>query len=154
MTQRPRFQHLWLLFAVVAVALVWTWSQVAQNTTSPTRVESGSIELLRTEPNCDLAQGPCAAYGVDIAMVAVAQAEGQGVRWRIKLLGKQVPAVPVVALAVHSPGAKPQALTVLQVGDEWQAYSSARVLKGSVLRARLTGGQQPWVADYPLAAGP
>lgn len=151
---RRKFNKLWLLFVVFATGLVWTWSQVGQRSSrSPDAVNGEAIELLRVEADCDLSRGPCGAYGGDMALVASVRVDGAGLRWRVKVVGQGAPTLPALTLELRVPGGAPQALTVVRAGDEWQAYSAGRVPKGTVLRARLSGGERPWVADFPLSGG-
>jgi hypothetical protein len=148
---RVKFNKVWLLFVVFATGLVWTWSQVGQRQSEQAKLQGGeSFELLQVEAGCDLAIAPCAAYAGQLALVASARVEGDGIRWQLKALGEGLPALPVLQLSLLLPGAAAQSLQVLRVGDEWQAYSAGLVQKGSILRARLDGGAQPWIADFPL----
>lgn len=145
--------RIWLFFVVVAVALVWSWSQVGQHQTASIRLKGEEIRLLRTERGCDLAKGPCAAYLADLAVVAAAKAEGDGVRWRVSLVGEGVPEVPVVAMLLLPPKGSALQLAVLQSGDEWRADSPRRVAPGSILRVRIEGGPLPLIADFSLRGG-
>lgn len=154
--RRSRFQRLWLLFAVVATALVWTWSQVGQRQSveplSPADAED--FRLLHIEKGCNLAVAPCAAYGDQLALVATVTVEGEGLRWRVKLIGEGLPAQPKLTMELHRPGAGPASLNVVRVADEWQAFSPGLVRSGSALRVRLAGGALPWLVDYPLSGKP
>ena len=148
---RVRFNKVWLLFVVFATGLVWTWSQVGQRQSEQVKLQGdGSFELLRVEPGCDLALAPCAAYAGQLALVASARVEGDGIRWQLKALGEGLPALPRLQLALLPPGGAEQSLQVLRVGEEWQAYSAGLALKGSILRARLDDGERSWIADFPL----
>jgi hypothetical protein len=147
---KKRFGRLWLLFALVATALVWTWGQVFEQSTRRGGFDGERFELLRTESGCDLASAPCAAYGERMALVASAKAEDAGVRWRVKLLGDTVPAVAQVHLTLRVPAAGPQQLQVLRMADEWQALSPGRVASGSILQVRLEGDDLPRIAEFPL----
>lgn len=148
------FQKLWLLFAVVATALVWTWSQVAQQHGPDPKdnVSQDSFSLLRTEPDCNLAEGPCAAYGTDFALVAVVAVDGEGLRWQLKFAGAKRPPVPTFEVSLIAPDRSSTALRAVQVGDQWQAHSQGLAMAGSTLRVRVSGAGQVWVADYPLRA--
>ncbi len=150
----PRnFQKLWLLFAVVATALVWTWSQVGQQQQSPGgTVAPEDLRLLRTEADCNLATGPCAAYGRDLAFVAAVSVAGEGLRWRLKLAGDGAPAMPRMAAQLIAPDRSQVPLSVVQVGDQWQAYSRGLAQAGSTLRVRVSVAAQSWVAEFPLRA--
>lgn len=149
---RKRFNGLWLLFVVFATGLVWSWSQFGQRLGQQVKLPSTreSFELLRVESDCDLALAACAAYSTDFAVVAAARVEGDGIRWQLKALGKGLPQLPRVQLMLLIPGQVEQTLQVLRVSDEWQAYSSGLARKGSVLRLRLQGEAQLWIADFPL----
>jgi hypothetical protein len=149
---RNKLYRLWLLFVVVATGLVWTWSQVGQHGGRPDKIDGESLELLRTEAGCDLAVGPCAAYGAQVGMVASARVEGEGVRWRVRLVGKGVPALPRVRLSLLPARGDKIMLSVVQTADEWQARTAGRVTTGSTLRVRVEGGAQPLVADFPLGS--
>jgi hypothetical protein len=144
-----RMSRLWLFFALLAVGLVWTWSQVAQQPLEHSQVGAEDVVLLRTEPGCDLAQGPCAAYGNDVALVASVRAAGEGVAWRVKLVGA-APALPQLSLWLLSPGTATRELAVFESGDEWYADSARRVPPNSLLRVRVSGGPVPLIADFPL----
>jgi len=154
MAQRSGFNKVWLLFAVVAVALVWTWSQVGQRGTQhqPGGL-SEDIDLLRTEPDCDLAAAPCAAYGHDVGLVAAASVAGDGVRWRVRLVGEGAPAVPRLQLQLRPPAGAARDLTVHPTAQGWQGESAGRVSRGSVLRVRVEGGERALVAEFPLRGG-
>lgn len=149
---RARLNKLWLLFVVFATGLVWTWSQVGQRQSEQMKAQGGpeAFELLRVEQGCDLALAPCAAYAGQLALVATARVEGDGIRWQLKALGAGLPALPQLRLLLLAPGAAEQPLQVVQVADGWQAYSPGLARKGSILRVRLEGGAQPWIADFPL----
>lgn len=149
---RRKFYKLWLLFVVFATGLVWVWSLVGQRSQHAARVDGQPLELLRVEDGCVLSQGPCAAYAKTLALVASVKVDGDGLRWRLKALGAALPALAQLELELRRPERSPQTLQVVKVGDEWQAYSAGKVPPGTVLRARLQGGEQPWVADYPLTA--
>ena len=146
---RKALYRLWLLFVVVATGLVWTWGQVGQRSAERIKVGGEALELLRTEEGCDLAMGPCAAYGGGLALVAAAKAEGEGVRWQVKLVGTGVPSRPRLQLSLLTAVGKAETLPVMQTADTWQAHSG-RVTPGTTLRVRVEGGAQPLVADFPL----
>lgn len=149
---RQKFNKLWLLFAVFATGLVWTWSQVGQRSQQAFEVDGRPVDLLRVEAGCHLAAGPCAAYGDNAALVASVTRQAEGLRWRVKALGEALPALPELALELREPGGAPLSLQVVKVGDEWQAYSSGLAPADGELRVRLSGGERPWVADFPLDA--
>lgn len=145
-----KLNRLWLFFMVVATALVWTWSRVGQHPTDGIGAEGADVRLLKTEADCDLARGPCAAYQEGLAVVAVGKVEGEGVRWRVRLVGRDGLQPPQLVMLLLTPGAPAQQLAVLQTGDEWLADSPRRVAPGSTLRVRIEDGHLPLVADFPL----
>lgn len=148
------FQKVWLLFAVVAVALVWVWGQVAQRPAgegSQPGVDDGPIELLRVEAGCNLAVSPCAAYGGGLGLVAAVNLDGDGLRWRFRLADDDGRFQRVTA-ALHVPGRQARMLSVIRIGDHWQAESPGPAVAGSFLRVRLKGGDADWLADFPLRA--
>lgn len=151
---RTRFNRLWLIFAMVAVALVWAWSEVAQRSDQQRDHTGEPVELLRTEAGCDLAVAPCAAYGAGLGLVASAHADGDGVRWRFKLVGDTPPAPPRLSARLLPKQGDPRTLDVVQVGSEWQAYLPSRVASGAMLRVRVAGGSVPLIADFPLGVQP
>lgn len=147
---RQRFYKLWLLFAVFATGLVWTWSQVGQRSQQAFEVDGEPVNLLRVEADCDLASAPCAAYGKDEAIVVSVVPETQGLRWRVKALGDQLPPLAELTLELRAPQRATVALNVVKVGDEWQAYSAGLAPAGGELRVLVSGGERRWVADFPL----
>lgn len=148
--EKTWFGRLWLLFALVATALVWSWSQVFQHSPPPTRTDGEQVALLRTEPGCDLDRGPCAAYGEQLALVASAQRDGEGVRWRAKLVGERLPPQLDLQLGLLAPSGVRQPLPTLRTADQWQARSAATVAGGSVLQVRLQADGRLWIAEFPL----
>jgi hypothetical protein len=147
---KSRFGRLWLLFALVAVALVWSWSQVFEQSRPEQQTDGMPIELLRSEPGCDLAAGPCAAYAARFALVASARAAQDTIRWRVKLVGDAAPQSPQLAMSLLSPQGQPSPLKTVRVGDEWQAVSVGRVARDSVLRVSLGNGDLLRIAEFPL----
>jgi hypothetical protein len=148
--EKAWFGRLWLLFALVATALVWSWSQVFQHSPRSDQTEADQVALLRTEPGCDLDREPCAAYGGQLALVASAQRDGEGVRWRAKLVGEGLPPQLDVQLGLLAPSGVHQALPTLRTADHWQARSAATVASGSVLQVRLQADGRLWMAEFPL----
>ena len=144
------FNKLWLLFAVFAVGLVWTWSQVGQRSQQAFEGEGAQVTLLRVEAGCDLSRAACAAYGTDAAVVVSVAREAEGLRWRVKALGDGLPALAELTLELRARDGSSVPLQVVEVADEWQAYSAGLAPAGGELRVRVDGGEARWVADFPL----
>lgn len=148
------FQKVWLLFAVVAVALVWVWGQVAQRPSgesSQAGADDGPVELLHVEPGCNLAIAPCGAYGGGLGLVAAVNLDGDGLRWRFRL-AEDDGRFQRVRAELHTPGRQARVLSVVRIGGHWQAESPGPAIAGSFLRVRLKGADVDWVADFPLHA--
>lgn len=144
-----KWNRLWIFFVIIAIGLALSWGRVGQNT----REDMGSDDflLLRSEPNCALLQGACAAYLSDMALVAKAVTLADArLGLYFKLVGVDVGGVDEFTVQlIHAP-APPQTLAVLRRVDDWQAIYSGKPLTQGQVRVSFKYGGSKYVADYSL----
>lgn len=147
-----KWDRVWIFFVIIAIGLALSWGKVGQNT----REDMGSDDflLLRSEPNCVLAQDVCAAYLSDMALVAKAMTlDDARLGLYFKLVGVDAGEVDEFTVQlIHAP-APAQTLAVLRRVDDWQAIYTGKPLTQAQVRVSFKHGGSKYVAEYSLRPG-
>jgi hypothetical protein len=131
----------WLIFVIVAVGLVLSWGQVGRKAA---RVMAETpVQMLQVEDGCRPAQAPCAALGLDRALV-LGPGSG-GLILRVTGVTAPVRAIEVLALSARG---DETALVPLAVGDAW--VLDRLPPEPAMLRVSLELEDGVTVAEFPL----
>ena len=130
-----------MFYAILAVGLAISWSQVGRRTqVSP---EVSDIRVLATEDNCRPLQAPCAAYAGNFALVLGPHADG------LRLVGQGLPAAATLSVQHLDGNGVRQTPPLLQALGDSQWLISSLPARGR-LRVNLLQQQAQWVAEFRL----
>lgn len=149
-----RWSRLWLLFVVVAVVLVFSWSKMGQQQ-GLNRQQAKQYLLLRTEANCNLATAPCAAYAPDYAIVVKLTQQPGWYSIHIRTAGEPLDYDSQVEVTFEPESALFESEKMplrFQPPDEWVSF--IQLPDGSrtnwLLRIKIERDEAVMVADFEL----
>jgi hypothetical protein len=133
----------WLIFVIVAVGLVLSWGMIGRKAE---RVMSETpVQMLRVEDGCRPVRAPCAALGLDRALVL-----GPGSGGLILRVTGVTPPARAIEVLVQSARGDETALVPLAVGDAWVLDRLPPDVV--MLRVSLHLEDGVTVAEFPLSS--
>lgn len=138
----------WIFFVIVAVGLIFSWARIGQKTHQVV-VERGDVQVLLAESDCAPSRAPCAAMGVDRALVLGPAPKALLLRYTGPALG---PGQQPEAYYLARDGRLLDAVSLQPGGraDTWLLDLPAAELAASHVRVRLGAQARPLVAEFPL----
>lgn len=153
MVNGKRNNWLWYFFIIIATGTVLSFSFVGKfNPRNQQQPETGSILLLRPEPNCRPLSAPCAAIARDSALVVRLYPLINGARLMVRILGvDKMQRQAVEAVWLDLSGTPLGDSVLLQPAKEGGFTGDlADRQEASGLRVSLSSKGRLLVADLPL----
>lgn len=140
---------------LVAAGLILSWGQVGNRYKQTVKQDTREYLLLRTEKDCNLEQGPCAAYAPDYAIVVKLEQNSGWQTVRVRTAGEVLSQSSQLSLSFEPQSSlyEPETLPVrFMQPDTW--YSDVQFPDAGktiwTLRVKIERGEKVMVADYPI----
>ena len=150
-----RWNKAWYFFMLVAAGLILSWGQVGQRYKQTAPVDTREYLLLRTEPDCDLLAGPCAAFAPDYAIVIKLERHAGWQTLYVRTANESLSEQSLLKLSFEPESSlyEPEVLPVrFKQPDTW--YSDMQLPRNDKtiwkLRVKIERGEKVMVADYPV----